>query len=142
GPPDILMLTVTNLRKSFGAQAAVAGVSFEIGAGQIVGLLGPNGAGKTTTVSMIAGLVAPDAGDVLIDGRRLAGDTDPSSGASVWCRRTSRSTASCRPSTTSGCSAPFTDSRGAGSTGRSRPDWRSSASPSAAATASGRSAAA
>src|SRR5207302_517338 len=44
---------------------------------QLVGLLGPNGAGKTTTVSMIAGLLTPDAGEVLIGGKRLAGDTDP-----------------------------------------------------------------
>src|SRR5438128_2582893 len=42
-----------------------------------MGMLGPNGAGKTTTVSMIAGLVTPERGDVLIDGKRLAGDTDP-----------------------------------------------------------------
>ena len=40
-------------------------------------LLGPNGAGKTTTVSMIAGLLRPDSGEVLIDGRPLRGDTDP-----------------------------------------------------------------
>jgi ABC-2 type transport system ATP-binding protein len=52
-------------------------VSFEIEAGALVGLLGPNGAGKTTTVSMIAGLLTPDGGDVLINGERLAGDTDP-----------------------------------------------------------------
>ncbi len=71
------MLTVTNLRKSFGAQKAVDGVSFAVAAGETVGLLGPNGAGKTTTVSMIAGLVDPDAGEVLIDGHRLTGDTDP-----------------------------------------------------------------
>src|SRR5262249_45628669 len=40
-------------------------------------LLGPNGAGKTTTVSIVAGLVRPDAGEVLIQGRPLGGDTDP-----------------------------------------------------------------
>jgi ABC-2 type transport system ATP-binding protein len=71
------MLTVRNLRKSFGAVVAVSDVSFVVEAGQIVGLLGPNGAGKTTTVSMIAGLVAPERGEVLIEGKPLRGDRDP-----------------------------------------------------------------
>src|SRR5262249_49296080 len=51
--------------------------SLSLDAGRILGLLGPNGAGKTTTVSMIAGLLTPDRGEVLIAGHRLAGDTDP-----------------------------------------------------------------
>ncbi len=72
------MLHVTNLRKTFGALVAVDDVGFSVEPGQLVGLLGPNGAGKTTTVSMVAGLVTPDRGDVLVAGRRLAGDTDPS----------------------------------------------------------------
>src|SRR3954447_19911631 len=71
------MLTVANLRKSFGAVAAVNDVSFTVERGQIVGLLGPNGAGKTTTVSIVAGLIVPDGGEVLIDGSALRGDTDP-----------------------------------------------------------------
>jgi ABC-2 type transport system ATP-binding protein len=70
-------IQVRNLRKSFGPVPAVDDVSFSLESGQLVGLLGPNGAGKTTTVSMIAGLVTPDRGDVLVGGRRLAGDTDP-----------------------------------------------------------------
>src|SRR5207244_6577537 len=45
--------------------------------GQIVGVLGPNGAGKTTTVSMAAGLLTPDRGEVLDAGHRLSGDTGP-----------------------------------------------------------------
>ena len=71
------MLEVSGLRKSYGEVAAVAGVSFRAGKGETIGLLGPNGAGKTTTVSMIAGLVRPDAGEVRIAGRALRGDTDP-----------------------------------------------------------------
>src|SRR5947209_6956074 len=71
------MLQINNLRKTFGSIVAVDGVSFSLEPRQLVGLLGPNGAGKTTTVSMIAGLLTPDRGDVLVDGRRLAGDTDP-----------------------------------------------------------------
>jgi ABC-2 type transport system ATP-binding protein len=71
------MLEVSGLRKSYGDVTAVAGVSFRAGKGETIGLLGPNGAGKTTTVSMIAGLVRPDAGEVQIAGRALRGDTDP-----------------------------------------------------------------
>src|SRR5437660_12880598 len=73
-----MLLNVKNLRKTFGTLVAVDDVSFSIGEGQLVGLLGPNGAGKTTTVSMIAGLLTPDRGEVLVAGNRLAGDTDPS----------------------------------------------------------------
>jgi len=71
------MLEVTALRKSYGSLVAVDGVSLRAGKGETIGLLGPNGAGKTSTVSMIAGLLRPDSGEVLIDGRALRGDTDP-----------------------------------------------------------------
>ena len=71
------ILEAKQLRKSFGQLVAVNEVSLALDAGKLVGLLGPNGAGKTTTVSMIAGLVTPDRGEVLVDGRRLTGDTDP-----------------------------------------------------------------
>ena len=70
------MLEVIGLRKRYGAITAVDGVSLRAGAGETIGLLGPNGAGKTTTVSIIAGLVKPDAGEVRIGGRTLSGDTD------------------------------------------------------------------
>ena len=71
------MLHVNHLRKTFGKLVAVDDVSFTVDRGQLVGLLGPNGAGKTTTVSMIAALVTPEKGEVLVGGARLAGDTDP-----------------------------------------------------------------
>src|SRR5580692_6233319 len=70
------MLEVIGLRKSYGDLIAVDGVSLKAGKGETIGLLGPNGAGKTTTVSIIAGLLQPDAGEVRIDGRILKGDTD------------------------------------------------------------------
>jgi ABC-2 type transport system ATP-binding protein len=76
--PPMPLLEVKHLRKSFGSLLAVDDVSFSLEAGRLVGLLGPNGAGKTTTVSMVAGLVTPERGEVLVAGRRLAGDTDPS----------------------------------------------------------------
>lgn len=62
------MLNVSGLSKSFGGRRAVDGVSFQVQRGQTVGLLGPNGAGKSTTVSMICGLIKPDAGSVTLDG--------------------------------------------------------------------------
>ncbi len=71
------ILEARGLCKSYGSIVAVNGVSVHAGPGEIVGLLGPNGAGKTTTVSMIAGLVRPDAGEILVEGRSLRGDTDP-----------------------------------------------------------------
>jgi linearmycin/streptolysin S transport system ATP-binding protein len=71
------VLDVHHLRKSFGSLVAVDDVSFALRKGELVGLLGPNGAGKTTTVSMIAGLLRPERGEVRIDGKLLSGDTDP-----------------------------------------------------------------
>src|SRR5688500_5074708 len=62
------MLHVQRASKSFGPVHAVQEVSFEVRAGEIYGLLGPNGAGKTTAISMISGLLRPDAGKVAVDG--------------------------------------------------------------------------
>jgi ABC-2 type transport system ATP-binding protein len=71
------MLAATGLHKRYGTLVAVEDVSFEARPGEMVGLLGPNGAGKTTTVSMIAGLLTPDAGEVRVDGELVRGETDP-----------------------------------------------------------------
>ena len=71
------MLEIRHLRKTFGPLVAVDDVSFSVEPGQLVGLLGPNGAGKTTTVSIIAGLVKSERGDVLVGGKPMSGDTDP-----------------------------------------------------------------
>ena len=60
----------SGLRKRYGRQTAVDGVSFTVGRGEIVGLLGPNGAGKTSVIKILLGLVRPDAGEVLLLGRR------------------------------------------------------------------------
>jgi ABC-2 type transport system ATP-binding protein len=77
------MILLDNLTKRYGDFTAVAGIDLEIGEAQIFGLLGPNGAGKTTTLRMIAGILRPDSGRVLvagydnvanpIDARRLLG---------------------------------------------------------------------
>src|SRR5476649_568944 len=68
------ILSAKHLCKSFGALKAVDGVSFEVGAGEIVGLLGPNGAGKTTTINMILGVLEPSAGRIEIEGVDLAAE--------------------------------------------------------------------
>jgi ABC-2 type transport system ATP-binding protein len=65
------LLSCRDLRRTFGDLVAVDGVSFSVAPGETYGLLGPNGAGKTTTISMIAGLLEPDAGEVLVGGRPI-----------------------------------------------------------------------
>jgi sodium transport system ATP-binding protein len=70
------MIEVRDLKKHFGAVAAVDGVSFTAGAGATTGLLGPNGAGKTTTIRMIGTLVGIDSGSVRVNGIDAARDAD------------------------------------------------------------------
>jgi ABC-2 type transport system ATP-binding protein len=62
------LIRAADLRVSFGDRAALDGLSFEVGRGEVVGLLGPNGAGKTTTLSVLATLRRPDAGGAEIAG--------------------------------------------------------------------------
>lgn len=62
------MIVLEGLTKRYGEFTAVAGIDLDIGGSQIFGLLGPNGAGKTTTLRMIAGILKPDAGRVLVAG--------------------------------------------------------------------------
>ena len=66
------MIQTSGLEKTYGDVKAVDGVSFEIADGEAFGLLGPNGAGKTTTILMTVGALAPDAGQV-----RINGELDP-----------------------------------------------------------------
>ncbi len=63
-----MSLVAEGVSKSFGARAALAGVSFTADPGERVAVIGPNGAGKTTLLSILAGLVAPTAGRVGADG--------------------------------------------------------------------------
>ena len=62
-----------NVTKRFGAVTAIADVSFTVSAGETIALLGPSGCGKTTILRMIAGFDEPDAGEVMIGGRSMAG---------------------------------------------------------------------
>jgi branched-chain amino acid transport system ATP-binding protein len=66
-------LEIDSIGKSFRGLRAVHDVSFAVPAGAIHALIGPNGAGKTTIFNMIAGVFAPDAGTVALDGKRISG---------------------------------------------------------------------
>jgi branched-chain amino acid transport system ATP-binding protein len=67
------MLEVRDVELRYGRVTAVRGASLRVAEGEMVGLVGPNGAGKSTTLKAIAGLLAPVAGDVLLDGRSVLG---------------------------------------------------------------------
>src|SRR6186713_2530616 len=67
-------ISVEDLRRVYGELVAVADLSFEVGAGEIVGLIGPNGAGKTTTLRALAGILRPTSGRLCIDGHDLIVD--------------------------------------------------------------------
>jgi ABC-2 type transport system ATP-binding protein len=71
------MLEVKGVTKKYGPLVAVNDINFRVDDGETIGLLGPNGAGKTTTVSIIAGLLSADSGEVLIEGKQVKSDTDP-----------------------------------------------------------------
>jgi ABC-2 type transport system ATP-binding protein len=66
------MIAVYDLVKRYGSFTAVDGITLEVAAGEIHGFLGPNGAGKTTTIRMIAGLLKPTAGRIVVNGHDLA----------------------------------------------------------------------
>ena len=94
-------LRTVGLVKRYGDLIAVDGLSLEVRAGEVFGLLGPNGAGKTTAISMICGLLRPDAGQGWVRGEPVsAGSADvrarvgvcPQEGADQTCleRRTAR----------------------------------------------------
>jgi ABC-2 type transport system ATP-binding protein len=68
-------IKVTNVSRWYGSVVAVNDVTFTL-TGGVTGLLGPNGAGKTTILHMMAGLLRPSAGDVLVDGKAAAGDPE------------------------------------------------------------------
>ncbi|HEU4590818.1 MAG TPA: ABC transporter ATP-binding protein [Steroidobacteraceae bacterium] len=68
------MIELTSLRKSFGDFAAVRDLSFSVRRGEVMGLVGPNGAGKTTTLRVMAGIIPPTQGKVLIGGHDIVAD--------------------------------------------------------------------
>ena len=66
------MIEIQGLEKHFGPLQAVAGVSFEVDKGEVLGFLGPNGAGKSTTMKMISGFLEPSRGKARVDGHDVA----------------------------------------------------------------------
>ncbi|HUW95917.1 MAG TPA: ABC transporter ATP-binding protein, partial [Anaerolineae bacterium] len=68
-----VVLQAEGITKRYGELVAVNNLSLDIYAGEVLGFLGPNGAGKTTSISMMCGLLKPDAGRVLVHGQPIAG---------------------------------------------------------------------
>jgi ABC-2 type transport system ATP-binding protein len=75
GERAVPSIEVTDLHKSYGSTVALAGVSFSVEPGEVVGFLGPNGAGKTTTMKILCGFTAPSAGTVRVDGLDAVADS-------------------------------------------------------------------
>jgi lipopolysaccharide export system ATP-binding protein len=69
--PAARLLSTENIAKEYNERRVVDNVSIFVNAGQIVGLLGPNGAGKTTTFNIVVGIVRPDAGEIIFDGKKI-----------------------------------------------------------------------
>lgn len=67
------MLEIKNLEVCYGAISALHGISLSVPAGSIVTLIGSNGAGKTTTLKTVSGLLKPKSGEILYDGKNIAG---------------------------------------------------------------------
>src|SRR5262245_25011687 len=70
------MIAIHDLVKRYGTFTAVNGVSLEVASGEIHGFLGPNGAGKTTTIRMVAGLLKPTSGRIVVNGHDLAAEPE------------------------------------------------------------------
>ena len=69
------ILSVRDMKKSYGAIQAVGGISFEVQPGEILGVIGPNGSGKTTLFNSILGQIKPDSGHVEFEGKDISGGT-------------------------------------------------------------------
>jgi len=67
------LLDIRNLSKKFGGLKAVSEVTFHVGEGEVLGLIGPNGAGKTTVFNLITGIVTPDEGSIVFQGKEISG---------------------------------------------------------------------
>ena len=75
-PPPGSLLTAQDLRKTYGPTVALDGAEFSIHPGEIVAVMGPSGSGTSTLLHCLAGLVPPDSGSILYNGREMAGMSD------------------------------------------------------------------
>jgi branched-chain amino acid transport system ATP-binding protein len=73
GEEAVSVLAIRSLSKAFGGVRAVNEVSFDVGRGEFLAMIGPNGAGKSTCFNMINGQLSPDSGEILLEGRNIAG---------------------------------------------------------------------
>jgi putative ABC transport system ATP-binding protein len=71
-----VQISARDLHKRYGRTPALAGADFEIAAGEVVAIMGPSGSGKSTLLHCIAGIIAPDSGTVVYDGRELSSMSD------------------------------------------------------------------
>lgn len=69
------LLKCSNLTKKYGSLMALDDINITIESGKIIGLLGPNGSGKTTLIKLINGLLTPNEGEILVDGKKLSYET-------------------------------------------------------------------
>jgi len=70
-----MSISLKNISKFYGSQAALKSISFEVGQGQIVGFIGPNGAGKSTTMKIITGIIPASEGEVIVNGIKVEDDS-------------------------------------------------------------------
>jgi len=70
-----MSIKIENIVKRYGAQLALNNVSFEMNTGEVAGFIGPNGAGKTTLMKIICGILLPDSGDVMVNGKSVTEDS-------------------------------------------------------------------
>src|ERR671923_162384 len=79
-----MSIAVEDYHKHYGSTIAVAGITFRVAPGEVLGLVGPNGAGKTTTLRALAGILTPTRGRLLLDGHDIVRDPVPAKAAMAY----------------------------------------------------------